>query len=35
MWFNVQCPELGKALAEAVSDNERAVASGMRDAAGG
>jgi len=34
MWFNVQCPDLGKALAEAENDIERAVTSGMRDAAG-
>ncbi len=35
MWFNVQCPDLGKARAEAENNFERAFVSGMCDAARG
>eukprot|EP01037_Dinobryon_pediforme_P015089 gene15090-15229_t len=35
MRFNIQRPDLGKALAETEKDIERAVTSGMRDAADG
>jgi hypothetical protein len=35
MWFDVQRSDLGKALAKAENDIERAVTSGMRDAVGG